>query len=298
MIGFLRRMLLRRRLRRLLENRPMMHLPDDLRDPESVAVVCAGAEERVWAALYIARALSERYGGERLHAIAPERDRELLSTVIGSENLHPLPSDDEEGEMDGWTPTIAFHPHSEVTLEDAVLLASLSCPIVSAVEHPVTSLAVRTGPGLRLPRAVDVMCTLLDMQRPKDWRPTVPRNDAARAKALLAPISGHSMPYMAATPGASRLLQRAGVEVPLKLVELAGDESPVAEESRAVRAAVVAGANAVATDDAVAWADACALGVPVVGLDARGRFPLWGSPPAQDEATFLEGWRDLLRRGW
>jgi hypothetical protein len=276
----------------------MIHLPDDLREPDSVAVVCAGTEDRVWTALYMARALLDRYGGDRLHALAAERDRELLSTVVPGGNVHPLPGEAEGLQPDAWTPALAFHPYSGVTLEDAVLLASLGCPVVSGVEHPVVSLAVRTPPDLRLPEAVDGMARLLDMHRPDDWMPRVPRNDAARAEALLAPVSGHMMPYIAATAGAARRLDRAGVEVPLKMVTLDGDDSPVAGEKRAVRAAVVAGAKAVAADGPVAWADANALGVPAVGLDPKGTFPPWGSPPAGDEESFLEDWRELLRHGW
>lgn len=298
MIGLLRRFRQRRRLASLLEDRPMIHLPHDLREPESVGVFCSGGEERVWAAIYMARALSEAYGSDVLHAYCPRRDRELMASVVATDRVHRLPDPSGDGGEEDPPPSIIFYPYGDVSLDTAVRLASLRRPVAGMAEHSVVGLRVRVAGGYRLPRAVEEMCRLLEVPFPRDWRPGVPRNDAARAEALLAPVSGHAMPYIAATSGAADVLRSAGVEIPLKMVLMDSEKGPVEGAERGVRAAVVAGASAVVTDSPVVYGDACALGVPVVGLDRRGSFPPWDREPASDEKSFVAAWRDLLREGW
>ncbi|MGM0627413.1 MAG: hypothetical protein ACQETZ_04560, partial [Candidatus Fermentibacterota bacterium] len=195
-------------------------------------------------------------------------------------------------------PSILFYPYGDVPLDTAVRLASLRRPVAGMAEHPVVGLRVRVAGGYRLPRAVEEMCRLLDVPFPGDWRPNVPRNDSARAEALLAPVSGHAMPYIAASSGAADVLRSSGVEIPLKMVLMDSEKGPVRGAERGVRAAVVAGAAAVVTDCPVVYSDACALGVPVVGLDRRGSFPPWDREPAPDRESFVAAWRDLLREGW
>jgi len=294
----LRRFRQRRLLASLMEDRPVMHLPDDLREPESVGVFCDGGEERIWSALYMARALSEAYGSDALQACCPPRDRELMSSVVPPDRVHRLPGPPEGIREEHPPPSIIFYPYGDVPLETAVRLASLRRPVAGMAEHPVVGLRVRVAGGYRLPRAVEEMCRLLDLPFPRNWRPDVPRNDAARAEALLAPVSGHAMPYIAASSGAADVLRTAGVEIPLKMVLMDSEKSSVGGAERGVRAAVVAGASAVVTDSPVVWSDACALGVPVVGLDSRGAFPAWDREPASDEKGFVAAWRDLLREGW
>lgn len=298
MIGLLRRFRQRRRLASLLEDRPMIHLPHDLRDPGLVGVFCSGGEEKIWAALYMARALTEAYGGDSLHAYCPHRDRELMASVVATDRIHGVPDPAAgPGEEDS-PPSILFYPYCDVPLDTAVRLASLRRPVAGMAEHPVVGLRVRMTGGYRLPGAVEEMCRLLEIPFPRDWRPEVPRNDTARAEALLAPVSGHAMPYIAATSGAADILRSAGVEIPLKMVLMDSEKSPVGGAERGVRAAAVAGASAVVTDSPVVWSDACALGVPVVGLDRRGAFPDWDREPASDEESFVAAWKDLLREGW
>ena len=298
MIGLLRRFRQRRRLASLLEDRPMIHLPHDLREPGSVAVFCSGGEERIWAALYMARALSEAYGSDRLHAYCPQRDRELMASVVALDRIHGIPDHTEGRREEEPPPSILFYPYGDVPLDTAVRLASLRRPVAGMAEHPVVGLRVRMTGGFRLPGAVEEMCRLLEIPFPRNWRPEVPRNDTARAEALLAPVSGHAMPYIAASSGAAELLRSSGVEIPLKMVLMDSEKSPVGDAERGVRAAVVAGASAVVTDSPVVWTDACALGVPVVGLDRRGAFPAWDREPASEEKGFVAAWRDLLREGW
>ena len=83
----------------------------------------------------------------------------------------------------------------------------------------------------------------------------------------------------------------------MRMVVLDGRESPLLGQGAAVRAAVIAGASAVATDDPSCWAAASSLGVPVAGLDRRGVFPLWQTSPSSDRSSFLSSWADLLRQG-
>ena len=298
MIGYLRKRRVRKRLEGLLGSRPMMHMPDDLLAPESVAVCCGRSEERVWASMYMAAALREHYGGERLHGFCAPRDRELMAVVVEGDKIHDLPGDCLEAEEELFRPSIVFCPYAGLTLEEAVDIAAPGCAVAGTADHPAVNLRVRVVGGHVLPESIRTMCELLRISYPEDWAPRVPRNDLARAEALLAPVSGHAMPYIAATSKAADVLRASGVEIPLKMVMLDGDESPVGGADRAVRAAVIAGATAVATDSGVVWSDACALGVPVVGLDRDGRFPGWEESPANAAEPFVEGWKALLRRGW
>ncbi len=296
MIGLLRRMKLRRRLSALLDERPVIHLPEHLQSPESVAVFCSGGEDRIWAALYMARALGERYGSERLHGYCHDRDRELMASVVPGEHVHGLP-DGKEGKGE-FCPSMVFYPYADTSLETAVSMASLRRPVAGLAEDPVVGLRVKMTDGYRLPAALEEMCRLLDLPFPREWRPEVPRNDMARAEALLAPVSGHAMPYIAATSGAAEILRSSGVEIPLKMVLMDSEKGPLNCAGRGVRAAVVAGASAAVTDRPVVWSDACALGVPAVGLDRKGLFPSWAREPAEDEESFVAAWRELLQEGW
>jgi hypothetical protein len=297
-LGLFRRMRLRRLLAKLQQDRPVMHLPDDLADPGSVAVFCAGGEEGVWAALYMARALAQRYGPGSVEAYCNGRDRELMASEVPGERIHPIPDPAGGEAADGEAPSMVFYPYSELPLETAVSLASLRRPVVGLAEHPTVGLRVRIAGGYRLPGVLEEMCRLLELPFPSDWRPEIPRNDSARAEALLAPVSGHAMPYISASSAAAEILRSSGLEIPLKMVIMDSEKGPVAGAARGVRAAVVGGSSAVVTDDPVVWSDACALGVPAVGLDRKGVFPPWGGRPAEDEQSFIEAWRELLREGW
>lgn len=119
-----------------------------------------------------------------------------------------------------------------------------------------------------------------------------------RAAVLISPVSNRLLPYMAVTGRVLDLLSRRGSELPLRAVRLDGRGNPLGREPACVRAAAIAGASVVATDDPRHWVQAMAIGIPVAGLDRRGRFPDWGGSPARSDRVFLERWEELLRTGW
>ena len=152
--------------------------------------------------------------------------------------------------------------------------------------------------GMPSPSRMHALARLIGAQPDESWRPSIPRGDMARAASLLSPVSGAVLPYMAATERAAMVLKRSAAELPMKIVTTDGKKNPLSLQPPLVKAAIIAGASVVATDDPVQWAQASALGVPVVGLDRNSSFPSWGTTPSRGAAAFSEAWIELLRRGW
>jgi hypothetical protein len=132
----------------------------------------------------------------------------------------------------------------------------------------------------------------------RTWKPVLLKADLSKASAILAPVSGRFLPFIAAGEDALQVLKRAGAEIPLRVITVEGRNCELPKEGAAVRAAVVSSASAVVAGSPGLWAEACALGVPAVGLDPDGCFPPWGRTPAGSRGELLEHWSDLLRQGW
>jgi hypothetical protein len=148
------------------------------------------------------------------------------------------------------------------------------------------------------PDRLFTMCEILGIEPDREWSPSVPSCYVSSAAAILAPVSGRALPYIAATTAAAILLEKRRAEIPVRMVIVEGKRREIPEVSRGVMAAIAGGASAVATTDSGLWLKAHALNVPVVGLDTDGRFPDWGGAPARNDDEFSTQWADLLRTGW
>ncbi len=115
----------------------------------------------------------------------------------------------------------------------------------------------------------------------------------------IAPFSGRMLPYIVTTPSAISILEKRRAEIPLRTVTLSGKNSDFDHLDREIKTVIIAEASAVITDSDDQWGDACAHGVPVVGLDRSGNFLKWKDrEPASNEEEFSEAWIRLLKKGW
>lgn len=283
----------------------VLHLPEDFRNPSRLVVYCGPAEEDVWPALYLARSLERTYREADLAILCREGDGWLFDMLHWKPRILPYavrPS--LEGLPAGSTfddDTILFHPYLSLDAAAVALISSSGAGIrvsPSAEGHPCLTISVRTGTDL-YPDAIHRMCAALGIESDLPWKPLIPRSVQDRVAALMAPVSGRTLPYIAATARAVAVLEKTKAEIPLRTITLTGKNADLASQDRETRVAVVAGASAVVTDAAGLWADARALGVPVVGLDTAGSFGRWsGDAPSRTEREFAEAWEQLLRRGW
>jgi hypothetical protein len=177
-----------------------------------------------------------------------------------------------------------------------ILAASGALVRASVVGTATANIHVRAA-GRAMPDSMHFLCEQLGLHADRAWKPIPLRDDLARARSILSPSTGAPPPYIVAGREALKALERSGAEVPLRVVPAAAGDGEFATAGRAVRAAIVSGAAVVAADAPDLWAEACALGVPVAGLDRSGCFPEWqGSTAARDEKGFLASWKERLRR--
>jgi hypothetical protein len=283
----------------------LMHLPEDFRSPARMAVYSGPAEEDSWPALYLARMIERTYGETDLSIICRSTDGWLFDMLHWKPRILPY---EARPSLDALAPgsafdegTILFHPYLSMDPAAAALMASSGAGIrVSpAVEgHPCLSIQIRTGTTL-YPTVIHRMCAALGMETDATWKPLIPRQIQDRVSALMAPVSGRALPYIAATSRAVAILEKSRAEIPLRTITIAGKNVDMAGQDRETRVAVIAGASAVITDSPGLWADARAMGVPAAGLDPSGTFMPWtGDTPSRTEKEFVEAWEQLLRRGW
>lgn len=303
MRGFFRDLMLKRKMRRAISARRDFHLPDDLTSPDSLAVLCGDSVEDVWPALYLMESIRNHYQGARTRVICTERDRPLFSAMVGPDDLlsyREVPTESLERLAEVREErSIAFFPYRGISLAQASFLAQLR-PLVSVgpLEHPCIGVSVRLSDDCRMPDMVHAICEVLHIQPRKNYRPSVSRSEMARAATVLAPVSGRAMPFVSCTRRIKNMLRDEGAEIPLKTVVLKGDHPDLRPSDRSLFLAVLGSSSVVLTDDPAMWGDACALGIPVVGLDERGSFPRWRSDPASGREEFLQSWNRLLREGW
>ena len=283
----------------------IVHLPEDLRNPTRVAVYCGPTEEDAWPALYLARAVELAYRKAELTVICRSDVGWLFDALHWKPRILPYESRPSlEGR--GASPvfdegTILFHPYPAMDPAAAALFASSGAGlrVSAAVDCPdCVNILVRPGTPV-LPDRIHGMCAVLGMQPDRAWRPVVPGQVQEKASARMAPVSGRTLPYIAGTPRTVSLLEKHRAEIPLRTITIAGRNSEMGEMDRETRVAAAAGASAIITDSPVLWADARAMGVPVVGLDPAGVFQPWiGEAPTRTEKEFVEAWERLLRKGW
>jgi hypothetical protein len=301
-MGLLKNLGKRRRTRKIIGDRRILHLPDDLASPDTLAVYSGRRREDIWTALFLLHSVQHSFPDNRHLLICRDADSELSGTLQWIPDTvtysdSPCTAAPLAGErMTGRS--ILFHPYPEMDSETASFIASSGAPVcVSTSADPVVNVRVKVG-KLPLPERLYRMCEILGMSPDRKWGPSVPASYAEGASAILAPVSGRALPYIAATTAAAGILEKRRAEIPVRMVVVEGKRREIPEVSRGIMAAIVGGASAVVTTDPGLWLKARALGVPAVGLDRNDRFPDWGGAAARTEDDFIDGWSDLLRRGW
>lgn len=279
----------------------MIHLPDDLLSPERIAILAGSTGFDSWAALFLANSVARSLPGTAVEMILPAADVDVPSLL------------DVPPAVTVYGPGRGGRGSSADVLPDARIVMVVSEFPDSAI-RPIAkrfrdAIRIYTRPdedanlvfnltAMPVPARMYELSKLLGACPDTSWRPSVPRGEMAQAASLLSPVSGSVLPYMATTVRVADILRRRGAELPMRVVPMDSKEGPVAGQPPSVKAAVIAGATVVATDDPVHWAQASAMGVPVIGLDRKSAFPNWGGPPARDAQGLADSWAELLRTGW
>jgi hypothetical protein len=303
MRSFFGNLILRLRIRRAVSSRKDFHLPDDLTSPDYVVVVCGDSEEDVWPAMYLTESVRSHYRSAQTWVVCTERDRPLFSKNLPQERMAVYAEEPSEAlekledTRDGRS--IAFFPYLSISLSQALFLAKMRSSVsVGPLEHPAVGISVRLETECRMPEMIHSICEVLHVKPRREYRPSISRSEMARAATVLAPVSGRAMPFVACTEGVKRIMRETNAEVPLKTVVLKGGDPDLDLPDRSLFLAVLSSASVVLTDDPGMWGDACALGIPVVGLDESGTFPKWQTEAESSREGFLERWTGFLKEGW
>lgn len=282
-----------------------LHLPEDMRSPSRIFIYSGPGESDVWPALYLSCSLQRVYRETDLFVICREEDSRLFAMldwkpgIVTYDGRPSMPVTKPEETPDQHT--LLFHPYLSLKPDAiSVLRGSRAGIRISPAVNgaPEVNITVRTGVET-YPAVLYRMCEILGITPDTDWKPMMPKQIQEKVAGLMAPVSGRTLPYIAATQKTINILEKHRAEIPLRTVSIIGKNAELQGLDRETRAAVTAGASAVVTDDPGLWADARALGVATVGLDSSGSFLPWsGEVPATSEREFIESWARLLRRGW
>jgi hypothetical protein len=262
-------------------------------------VLAGSSGHDTWAALHLLHALSRGFPASTLTLAAPAGETDLASLLERPPSVLPYDARGRAPAAPGADEQDIVFLVSERDDAPAARLLSMYPDSVRISHRPepranmIMDLSSSPNPG-----RMRILAGILGCGPDGDWRPAVLKSDMERAAALISPVSNRLLPYMAVTGRVLDLLSRRGSELPLRAVRLDGSRNPLEREPACVRAAALAGASVVATDDPLHWVQARAIGIPVAGLDRRGRFPDWGGSPARGDRAFLERWEELLRTGW
>lgn len=245
----------------------------------------------------MAKALQDAYPGIPIHFVAHQDVFELAGFLPWTPEMHIYSTD--SGSPDPFPPEdlLLFNTHPG---DDLLRFVEKTSPMacISSIDHPAVNIIVKTASAV-FPDNVHGIMNVLKLKTSMNWKPGVPRVLADKASTILSPVSHRTLPYILATEDASAIFKRKRAEVPLKIVLVDGNTTNIPPEtSEGIRAALVAGASAVATTSRNLWIHARALGIPVIGLDRKGAFSGWGSEPATGDTQFLEQWASLIRLGW
>ncbi len=286
-------------------NNRFIHLPDDLIDPDGFLVYSGPEESDVWPAIYIMNTLHREFPDKKLVVICSIRDSVLFNMLRLRPTVHsyegrPRIPDTIEGDSIS-VGTILVHPYATVLSEDEKVLSRTSCRIrMAPLSHssPYINFRVKTKANV-YPDILSEMCSTIGLTYDADWKPAVPNRIEELVEHKIAPVSGRMLPYIVTTPSAMSVLEKRRAEIPLRTVTLSGKNSDFNHLDREIKTVIIADASAVLTDSDDQWGDACAHGVPVVGLDRSGNFLKWKDrEPASNEDEFAEAWVKLLKKGW
>ncbi|MCD4701414.1 MAG: hypothetical protein K8S24_06095 [Candidatus Aegiribacteria sp.] len=287
------------------KNKRFIHLPDDLHDPDGFLVYSGPEESDVWPAIYIMNTLHREFPKKKLVVICSIRDSVLfnmlrLRPIVHSYEGRPKIPDMIEG--DSISPgTILVHPYTSVLSVDEKVLSETPCRIRMAPlsqSSAFINFRVKTKADV-YPDILAEMCSTIGLDYDSDWKPAVPNRIEELVEHKIAPVSGRMLPYIVTTPSAISILEKRRAEIPLRTVTLSGKNSDFDHLDREIKTVIIADATAVLTDSDDQWGDACAHGVPVVGLDRTGNFLKWKDiKPASNDDEFAESWVKLLKKGW
>lgn len=287
--------------RRAAPSGRVMHLPDDLLHPPRIAILAGPSGYDVWSALILANSVTRSLPETEVAMIVSVADGDILLLLDKPVSVSTYEPDGPKGRASA-TPlpgsgilfVVSEHPDARL---NAITQAFADSIRIFTRPDENANLVLNLG-GMPSPSRMHALARLIGAQPDESWRPSVPRGDMARAASLLSPVSGAVLPYMAATERAAQVLRRSAAELPMRIVMTDGKKNPLFLQPPLVKAAIIAGASVVATDDPVQWAQASALGVPVIGLDRNASFPSWETAPSRGAADFSAAWIELLRRGW
>lgn len=302
--NILRRMTGRLPVPSVLKN-SIIHLPDDLINPEGFLVYSGPRESDVWPAIYIMNTLHREFPEKKLVVICSMRDSVLFNMLRFRPSVHcykghpRIPKSLEEDSISN--AIILLHPYTTILSEDEKVLSGTRSRIrMAPLNHssPYINFRVKTRANV-YPDILSEMCATIGLTFDADWKPAVPNRLEKLVEHKIAPVSGRMLPYIVTTSSAISILEKRRAEIPLRTISLSGKNSDFNELDREIKTVIIADASAVVTDSDDQWGDACAHGVPVVGLDRSGIFLKWKDrEPASDENQFAEAWVKLLKKGW
>lgn len=286
-------------------NRKIIHFPDDIMQPMQIAVYSGPADSDVWPALYLVNSLQKVFKDIDISVICRERDTELFNMLQWKPRVHsyldrPEIPDllDDETFSDS---TMLFYPYTGIDAKAESVLRNSGAGIrIAALKtsSPYINLGVKTESDV-YPNHLYQLCNALKINCDKSWKPVIQQQILERTEKIMAPISGRTLPYIVTSSNAVNILLKHSAEIPLRTVSLSGKSTDFENLEREIRASIIAGASAVATDSEDLWGDACALGVPVIAIDTSDTFIKWNKCfPVSDETEFIEAWSQLLRDGW
>lgn len=290
---------------RSYKKRNVIHFPNSILQPSRIVIYSGPAPSDIWPAMYLTDMLQNAYPKANTSIICNLDDGELLNMLqlkpqIYFYDKHPkMPSlpDDENLKDD----TLLFYPYTTIDSITGNLLMSSGAGVRIApleTDSPYINLRIRTE-STSYPAMLHQICSALGITSETTWKPVIQQKVKEHAKKLMAPVSGRHLPYIVTSSSAIAILEKNRAEIPLRTVSLSGKFTDFENLDRETRAAIIADAEAVATDSEDLWCDACALDIPAVALDTSGNFIKWGDiSTASNEREFIEAWSQLLRRGW
>lgn len=285
--------------------RRMIHLPDDIIKPEGFVLFSGPKESDVWPALYMTNTLQKAFPHTDLKILCRKRDDGLFSMLGWRPEVHcyeGMPKIPESLDRNTISEAAVFvYPYSKVIEDDERLLRDTGCGILLApLDHPspLINFVVKTRSQF-FPEKLAQMCSIIGLEYDDKWKPRIQRHMERAAEHKMAPVTGRKLPYIVTTSSAEEILRKSRAEIPLRTVSLGGKKRDFTDLEREIKISIIASASAVATDSDDLWGDACAFGVPAVGLDLTGTFIKWhGIEASHDEKRFVEAWVELLKKEW
>ncbi len=286
-------------------NSRIIHLPDDLLNPDGFLLIAGTVESDIWPAVYMANTLQREFPDKKLTVICSSRDNRLFNVLrirpsVHSYARHPDIPDTIKGKSFS-DKTLLVYPYANIRSEMKRIFDRTSCRVRMAplkISSQYINFRIKTESDV-YPDILSQMCSAVGMKYDTDWRPSLTIKLEKAAERIMAPVSGRMLPYIVTTSSAISILEKSRAEIPLRTILLSGKNSEFSEMDRYTKTAIIADASAVLTDSDDLWGDACAFSIPAVGLDKSNSFIKWTDiKPASNESDFIKAWIKLLKKGW